>query len=455
MKFSWPAVFGIVLYLLGAVIALHVTDHFIPEELYFERTHAWFVPWSFPARMLTLWVIMTIPWLVVVYRQKQSLSPSLVFGPLAAVCTLAIWTKPPHNQDLYLYLAQGRQLMLGINPYHTTLWDSMRDPIISEVSKTWFSQLSLYGPLLLLVGATANLIGPNNSLFALGRTLKIIWLLPYWLWGKLCWKHWKKNPDRNLLLIAIFGNPVLIFQALVDGHADLSMVCFLCLTGFLLMNERPLWAALSLSVAACIKMTAMVVVPVASCWLFHKNRRASVKFALGFVTLYGASHAFIAGGEWFNITSFYKSWSDLFISGTVPRILLNLGTRDIEVIHRVCDISFYLAVAVLCLLLLTGRMKSSPFLAMALTFAAFLITRTHVRHWYFLWIWAMLWMHTKNPRYILVSVGLWVAASLFAMMYFPGGWDPHVMLLALIFDLLWLKRQSRESTGRKSQEGKP
>lgn len=431
--------FSIALYLLGALLALGLPEYFIPTSYWYVRRHVDFVPQWFPTRLLILWCFMSVPWLIVAYRQKRHIPNFAVFLPIILASSFAIWVKPPQTHDLYVYLAQGRQLLLGINPYKVKLWDCIFDPVIASISKTWFDQLSLYGPLIILLGAAANLIGPNGSLIGLGRTLKSFWILPYGLWARMSWAHWKKNPDRNLIFLAIFANPVLIFQVFVEGHADLAMVGFICVTGLLLLRSQPLWSGLTLTIAACIKMTSLVVFPACACWLFHKNRRQAAEFTVTFLGLYALSHAFIGGGEWSNVTQFNKNWSDLSIAGIVPRLLLFIGIRDGNAIHSITDLCFYLSVAIICLLILYGKMDQSPFLAMGLILACLVLTRTHVRSWYYLWFWSMLWMSRQDLRYLLVSISLWATATLYSMMYIWWKFDPYFVAVLLIVDLCWYR----------------
>lgn len=438
--------FGIVLYLLGALVALGLPEYYIPVEYWHVRTHIDFVPQRFPTQLLALWTFATVPWLIVVYRQKAAVRISALVLPVLSACLLAVWVKPPHTHDLYVYLGQGRQLMLGVNPYLTTLRECMFDPVIASISKTWFDQPSLYGPLILLLGATANFLGPGWGLIGLGRILKAFWFIPYGLWARIGWRHWSSHHDRNLIVLAIFANPVLIFQVFVEGHADLAMVAFICATGMLLQEGRSIAAGIALSVAACIKMTALVVFPPCACWLFRRQPREALKFASCFLCLYFLSHALFGGGEWFNVAQFNKTWSALWIAGIVPRLLLLLGFNNGAFVHHVSDACFYATVAILCIRLLLGKMTSGPFLPMALTLAALVTTRTHVQSWYYLWFWSMLWMSSKNLKYLLVSIGLWTAAALHTMMYIWWYSTPYVMTLLFAADLWWL-RHTRIKTG--------
>lgn len=451
-------VFAVTLYIVGAIAGLAVVDHYLTEDIYQLDIYPWFVPYSFPVRMVVLWTVAAIPWLIVAYRKKQALSPRSLAVPITLACLIAVAVKPAQSLDLYVYLAQGRQLMYGIDPYRVTIAASVHDKVLASLNPFWFKQVSLYGPALLLVAFLANVFGPSGSVLGISKMIKAFWLIPYALWAKLCWQHWSKNRYRNYLMILIVANPLMIFHTLAEGHFDTVVAILVCTTGFLLLQERWLLASLTLCLACCFKMTAIIAAPVYACWVYSRHPKKGIVFFSGFVVSYLLTHLVIGGGEWQNAMDFARSWGYVFYAGVVPRFVSLFAGQDIDSVNLVSNTCFYFGIVLICVGTLKGKFPCSPFLAISLAFALFVFTRTHVRSWYYTAFWMPLWLCSQNPRYLTLSVGFWQIVTLMSTLgaYSTGLVEPYAVALFYLIDLgrLWRIRDVDLSEPKKMRSKK-
>lgn len=437
---AWPLAFSIGLYVIGGTIALGLPEYFIPQEYYFRNLRLAFIPKAYSTRLILLWTILTIPWLIVAYRQKRSLPTWTLVLPVVTTCLEAIWVRPPHTYDIYIYVCQGRQLLYQANPYKVALFQSMHDRLIAGMNQEWFGQVSMYGPLLLILGFLINAMAPNLGLLGLGRLMKAVWLLPQALWAKLFWHHWRRHRERNLLLLAVFANPVMVFQAFVEGHLDVAMTACLCGTGYFLQAKKPKLAALVLLAGANIKMTCLIAFPIGFSWLFFKSRRHALQFLLFFSAGYFLSHAFIGGGDLTNAIEFNYSWTNVAAAGILPRVLFWMGVVNTTLMHKICSGVFYVSIILISLLLLKGHLAESPYFAMGLAFAIMCLTQVHIRYWYYLVFWALFWMSTQNLEYILISISLWSITTLFAMYAEYFRFEPYLTAALLATDITFRYR---------------
>ena len=420
----------VLIYLIAASLAFLIPEQAIPHLGYTDRLYYAEFPQYYVAVLLTLWSLATLPWLWRVYQKRPDASIPWLVIPLLITAVFGALVRPPITHDVYYCMALGRQLVVHwVSPYQVELWASVNDPVIGSIAKTWFHQKALYGPLALGLFAIPNFIGPSWSALQLGAALKLIFLAPYAVLGRVLWQRWRTYPLRAVMILAVLGNPVFLFLTFVEGHVDIFMLVFLALAGWSLEKIDGFRSALYLCGAACIKFSAIVVTPICFCWLWYKNKRESGLFLASFLLLYGAIEAMIGFEDFRNAMELVKTTRNLSFAAVVPRIIFTLGVGDPNVLPRICDLVFYLCIAGLCLSLLRGWSAKSPFCAIALGLAALCFTRTYFQPWYTLWFWPLLWLGSERPRTTLVSIAIWTVTMLtyhtYTMALHPRNNDRH------------------------------
>jgi hypothetical protein len=203
--------------------------------------------------------------LAAIGRREEQVSPALrrvaVAFPLLFALIL-IWMQPVTTTDLYGYVARGYLYAYQhLNPMTKPAFLLPGSLLVSRPAAP-------YGPAwLLLCGAFAVLAGQNLLVNLLlfkvvgaGGVAVAIWLVGV-LAGRLA-------PHRATRIVTFFAwNPLLLFEAVGNGHNDIVMM--ICVLGALvLMLDRRARAAFALIVlGALIKYAAVVLVPL---WLVYE-----------------------------------------------------------------------------------------------------------------------------------------------------------------------------------------
>lgn len=362
---------------------------------------------------------------------------SLVKGACFVIGVLGVaaaWSRPVWSIDTNYYICYGRQILeYGLDPYQVNLYASAQDPIISQVDEFWFINPCFYGPVALSFYTLANLLAAAESLHTISCTLKFLWIPFYLGLARLLYLHWKERPNSWALVLCVLGNPLMLGFSLLDGHIDFMIATFLILTAMCLEKEKPIWAAVALSISASLKIVGIVTFPICLAWLLARSWRSAGQFCLTFAALYGGVYWSINWGEYPGVIHFANKWSTLNTACVVPGLLELFGVSDVALAVKISNLLFYSLIGVLCVLVLRGKF-SRVALPMSLAMTALLFTRTYFQIWYNLWFWPLLWLAAKSDRQVTTLVGLWTALCLLSPLF---GWDGRRWMLALATLLAW------------------
>ncbi len=180
----------------------------------------------------------------------------------AAACLLMA---PFDSLDLYAYVNKGwLQYHYGLNPYVSTV-DSLpfwqTDPMFTDV---WISNPCPYGFLFARIACLACRIGNGNLVWTI-LVFKLFNLGAGILTGILLYLTAEKLRLRRpgLVLYLYLWNPLLLLQAIANGHNDILMAAFVIITVDLMIADLWPMAIIALAAGVLIKYVAAVVVPFA------------------------------------------------------------------------------------------------------------------------------------------------------------------------------------------------
>ncbi|HEV8192704.1 MAG TPA: glycosyltransferase family 39 protein, partial [Ktedonobacterales bacterium] len=197
---------------------------------------------------------------------------SVLAFPIVFILVM-IWMQPVTTTDLYGYVARG-YLFAHLHQNPMILKASILPGGLSVDRPE-----APYGPAWILIAGAVSLLGDENLLFnmlAFKVIAAVCALLAIWLIDILARQLF---PERRLRILVLFAwSPLLIFEAIGNGHNDVvMMVCVLA--AFCLMLRGNAQSAFALLVlGALIKYVSAVFVPL---WLVYElQQRARKKESL-------------------------------------------------------------------------------------------------------------------------------------------------------------------------------
>ncbi len=166
------------------------------------------------------------------------------------------------SRDIYLYMFYGRILArYEENPFLVVPSRFAGDSHLPWAP--WQDLPSAYGPVwLMLSGALSALAG--DSLLVNLLTYKAAFLALHMLTTVAVWEWLRQARSELATWGAVFygWNPLVLVETVGNGHNDVMVTLLAVLSLLAARNRRWLYAVLFLTVAAMVKLTAVVLLPV-------------------------------------------------------------------------------------------------------------------------------------------------------------------------------------------------
>ncbi len=163
------------------------------------------------------------------------------------------------SRDVYSYAFYGRIAgIYGGNPYVQTPLDHSSDILWNFVGPQWVDTPAYYGPAWTSFSALLSRILPRPiDAVEAYRFISIAASLS--TCGVIVWVVRRLWPERTAFALAAFGaNPVVLFHAAASGHNDLLVALAIVSAYALLVSKRESAAVAVLTLAALIKVTALL-----------------------------------------------------------------------------------------------------------------------------------------------------------------------------------------------------
>ncbi|HEX6820133.1 MAG TPA: glycosyltransferase family 39 protein [Ktedonobacterales bacterium] len=225
----------------------------------------------FACQFLALFAAGRLPQILVPSERREQWARRLVFFLPALFVLILIWMQPITTTDLYGYVARGYLYVhLHLNP-------------MIDGAKLLPGGLSVdrpaapYGPLWLLIAAGVSRLAGENLLanmllFKLIAALATI--AAFALVDRLVRQLF---PERRLRAYVLFAwSPLLLFEAIGNGHNDIVMMLCVLLAFALMLRGRGRTAFAFLILGGLIKYVSLVIIPF---WLIYELRhRAAIEW---------------------------------------------------------------------------------------------------------------------------------------------------------------------------------
>lgn len=311
---------------------------------------------------------------------------------------------PMFSRDVYGYLAQSEIAARGLDPYQLGAAQALGvdDPLTRNIPTVWRSTPSPYGPGFLLLGQVV--LRVTGSDVAWGtiayRVLGLASLVVVgWALHRLARRG---GVDPTLALWLGVGNPLVLFH-LVSGLHNESVVLGLVLAGLeLTLANRWLVGTLLISVAAALKLPALLALGFVGVHLARRwggRRHDVVRAAAALAVPAGGLLTAVSLGSglgfgWIatlTVPNAVVNWMSLSTwtgqLGGQLGILAGLGDHTRSVLTLTRGVGGLVSAA-LCVLLLLAvlRGRTDPVTGSGLGFAAVILLGPVVHPWYLLWI---------------------------------------------------------------------
>lgn len=184
-------------------------------------------------------------------------------GILCGVILLGLY--PITALDVAVYVVNARNWVLyGANPLLVAPGSFPYDPL-SQLAGEYVDKTSPYGPAWEMLGRIPVQMGITDIGAGI-VAMKVITLLAFagmaWLIGWYAEQQDKRFAVSEVTALAFFAlNPLVLLEAVGNGHNDMVMAAFIMLGLILWQRGKWAWAALALTVASLVKLPALVIIP--------------------------------------------------------------------------------------------------------------------------------------------------------------------------------------------------
>src|SRR5579875_2673574 len=194
-------------------------------------------------------------------RCSDRLSLRAVLACIAALNAVVLLAPPLLSTDVFSYQAYARLLTeYGANPYLVGPHAIALDPVYPFIGAKWINTPTVYGPVFTAASALLSPLSIASSVLVFKgvATVSSLGIVA------LVWHIARLRGVDPVKAVAIVGlNPLLVTYGVGGGHNDLLMLVVMVAAVWLILERRDRAGAVSLVLAAAIKLTGALVGPFA------------------------------------------------------------------------------------------------------------------------------------------------------------------------------------------------
>lgn len=209
--------------------------------------------------------------------QRQRALLLVIVGGWLLSSVVLLSAYPGESLDIFDYLFRGRlQVALGISPLVTPPARFANQLFYPYVN--WTTYVDTYGPLweytsgtvAAIVGAVACDCRASLASYVLGYRLLAIGLAG--ICGLLIYAiaAYRSPHHAPAALLAWLWNPLLLTATAIGAHNDMLMLLLMLAAVLLFQRQRWLLGLLALALAAHVKLTALLLLPVLGLWIARR-----------------------------------------------------------------------------------------------------------------------------------------------------------------------------------------
>ena len=234
--------------------------------------------WRHTALLLAVFLNLFLLYLLALRLLPRRISHRYILASTLLLGILCVCIPVTTSTDLFSYIAYARiGVIYHLNPLTTLPAAIHKDPVYPHIS--WSTQPSAYGPSWTLIASflqwltlTFGFTGIVSMVLALRLLALVMHLGSSWLiWsisGHLQRNYGFISPEKRLrAMLAFAWNPLLLFEAGVNAHNDVTLLFFVLLAIWLLARRTQattrdyMLAAALFALATCIKLNIVLLAP--------------------------------------------------------------------------------------------------------------------------------------------------------------------------------------------------
>lgn len=262
-------IYVVYLIVFPLIPTIYHSDHILEIEQMLRHGYKWFAPvyvLGLGALFYAFWRVLNI--VHTLSKEDPASAASLriwVLG-IGALCGLIlIGLYPITALDVALYVVRARLWALyGGSPMLAVPANFPQDPYI-HLAGEYVKEVSPYGPVWELVAQMPIRLGILDIGAGIIAMKIISWLSYVGMAILIGWYSRQDTPRfrvSNLTALAFFAlNPLVLLEAIGNGHNDMLMLAFMTLGLVLWQRDKWALAALALTLATLVKITGLILMP--------------------------------------------------------------------------------------------------------------------------------------------------------------------------------------------------
>ena len=182
-------------------------------------------------------------------------SPKNLCVLLAAWSTPLLYGPPLFTRDPYSYAAQGKMVVVGLNPYHHGTFALGQGPFLRAVSPIWRHTPVPYGPLFVgLEGLVVRWLGTLEAAAYGMRALAVVGVALMAVYVPRLASRFGADPGYALWLGVL--NPLVLLHFVSGGHNEALMIGLLAMGLVVALEGRPNLGLVVCALAVMVKAPA-------------------------------------------------------------------------------------------------------------------------------------------------------------------------------------------------------
>lgn len=208
----------------------------------------WQIGWEDTFILFTTLVLLFVLYLVALRRISRTITlPGILFTTVLIAIPLLL-TNVLTSSDVFSYTAYARMgVFYNLNPMTTVPREISSDPIYLYIY--WKDQPSAYGPVWVAITWGLQKLLYNFGIYTISSmvfTLRVFTLLTHLVSTLLVWsilgrllpgEHISSHRKRVMITLAFAWNPLLLFEAAVNAHNEIVILCLLLLSLWFMLRS--------------------------------------------------------------------------------------------------------------------------------------------------------------------------------------------------------------------------